>query len=139
MVWKYVGPRWQLFTRRQLDQATLVLQSLPEKYRREMDGSIRKQAASQPLYSISPDEAIRSDLILPALKQMNIVYQYNWAGPLFPLLRGGIAANFDQNDAEDHHIIEALFEVDRPLCQVGCVEPNYTITIASQGTGAVAP
>ena len=136
VVWEYVGPRCQQFTCRQLDQATLVLQSLPKKYRRELDGSIRKQAASQPLYSISPDEAIRSDLILPALKRMNIVYQYNWAGLLFPLLRGGIAANFDQNDAEDRHNIEALFKLDRLLCQLGCVEPNYTITIAGRGAGA---
>jgi SAM-dependent methyltransferase len=138
VVWEYVGPRFQQFTRRQLDQATLVLQSLPERYRRELDGSIRKQAVSQPLFSISPDEAIRSDLILPALKRMNIVYQYNWAGLLFPLLRGGMAANFDQNDAEDRHIIEALFELDRLLCRLGCVEPNYTITIAGRSAGAAA-
>jgi ubiquinone/menaquinone biosynthesis C-methylase UbiE len=134
VAWEYVGPRYQRFSRRQRAHANMVLHSLPTKYRRELDGSIRKRAKSQSLLLISPDEAVRSDRILPALKQMNILYQYNWAGLLFPLLRGGIAANFDQNDPDDRKVIDCLFQLDRLLCQSGQVEPSFTVTIAAKDT-----
>ena len=134
VAWEYVGPRYQRFSRRQRAYANQILRALPARYRRELDGSIRRRAKSQPLFSMSPDEAIRSDRILPALKRMNILYQYNWAGLLFPLLRGGIAVNFDQNDPGDRKVIDCLFQLDRLLCQSGQVEPDFTITIAA-GSG----
>jgi SAM-dependent methyltransferase len=136
VVWEYVGPRYQRFSRRQRAHANMVLRGLPLKYRRELNGKTRKRAKSQPLLFISPDEAIRSDLILPALQRMDILYQYNWAGLLFPLLRGGIAANFDQDDPQDYKVIECLFQLDRLLCQSGRVEPDFTITVAAR---AVVP
>jgi len=131
VAWEYVGPRYQRFSRRQRTHANMVLRALPVKYRRELDGSIRRRVKSQPLYAISPDEAIRSDLILPAFAKLNILYQYNWAGLLFPLLRGGIAVNFDQNDPQDRRIIDCLFQLDRLLCQSGQVEPNFTIVVSA--------
>jgi ubiquinone/menaquinone biosynthesis C-methylase UbiE len=134
VAWEYVGPRYQQFSRRQRVHANMVLRALPTKYRRELDGSIRDRVRSQSLLLISPDEAICSDRILPALQRMDILYQYNWAGLLFPLLRGGIAANFDQNDPEDRKIIDCLFQLDRLLCQSGRVEPNFTVTVATKET-----
>ena len=134
VAWEYVGPRYQRFSRRQRTHANIVLRALPIKYRRELDGSTRNRVKSQSLLLISPDEAIRSDRILPALERVNILYQYNWAGLLFPLLRGGIAVNFDQNDPEDRKIIDCLFQLDRLLCQSGRVEPDFTITIAAKDT-----
>jgi ubiquinone/menaquinone biosynthesis C-methylase UbiE len=132
VAWEYVGPRHQRFSRRQRAWVNMILRTLPAKYRRELDGSTRRRAKSQSLLLISPDEAIRSDRILPALGRVNILYQYNWAGLLFPLLRGGIAANFDQNDPEDREIIDCLFQLDRLLCQSGQVEPDFTITLATR-------
>lgn len=132
--WEYVGPRYQRFSRRQRAHANMVLRALPAKYRRELDGSIRQRVKSQSLLLISPDEATRSDRILPAFQKMKILYQYNWAGLLFPLLRGGIAVNFDQNDPEDRKVIDCLFQLDRLLCQSGQVEPDFTITIAVKST-----
>lgn len=132
VVWEYVGPRYQRFSRRQRAHANMVLRALPLEYRRELNGKTRKRVRSQSMLFISPDEAVRSDLILPALQRMNILYQYNWAGLLFPLLRGGIAANFDQDDPQDYRVVECLFQLDRLLCQSGRVEPNFTITIAAR-------
>lgn len=88
------------------------------------------------LFVVWEDEAIRSDLILPALRRMNILYQYNWAGLLFPLLSGGVAVNFNQDDPQDRQLINDLFHLDRLLCRLGCVEPNFTITIAAKAKGA---
>ena len=132
VVWEYVGPRRQRFHPRQRAYANMVFQALPSKYRRQPDGRVTNRVRSQPLLFISPDEAVRSERILPALKRMRILYQYNWAGLLFPLLRGGIAANFDEHDAEDRRIINCLFELDRLLCQSGRIAPNFTITIAAK-------
>jgi len=132
VVWEYVGPRYQQFSRRQRTHATMVLRALPPQYRRELNGKTCTRVASQSLFFISPDEAVHSDHILPSLKQMDIVYQYNWAGLLFPLLRGGIAVNFDENNPQDRKIIDCLFQLDRLLCQSGRIEPNFTITIATK-------
>lgn len=132
VAWEYVGPRHQRFSRRQRRHANMVLRALPPRYRRERDGRTRNQVKSQSLLFMSPDEAIRSDRILPALERMDILYQYNWAGLLFPLLRGDIAANFDQDDPEDRKVIDCLFQLDRLLCQSGQVEPSFTITIAAK-------
>jgi len=132
VAWEYVGPRRQRFSRRQRACADMVLRALPLKYRRELDGRIRRRVKSQSLLLISPDEAIRSDRILPAFEQLNVLYQYNWAGLLFPLLRGGIAANFDPDNVEDRKVIDCLFQLDRLLCQSGQVEANFTITVAAR-------
>jgi ubiquinone/menaquinone biosynthesis C-methylase UbiE len=131
VAWEYVGPRHQRFTPRQLRYANMVLRALPARYRRELDGRLRERVKSPSSLYLSPDEAIRSDWILPALEQMNIRFQYNWAGLLFPLLQG-IAANFDQDDPNDRKIIDCLFQLDRLLCQSGQVVPNFSITIAAK-------
>jgi ubiquinone/menaquinone biosynthesis C-methylase UbiE len=136
VAWEYVGPRRQRFSRRQRAHANVALRALPLKYRRELDGSIRRRVKSQSLLLISPDEAIRSDRILPALERLNVLYQYNWAGLLFPLLRGGVAVNFDPDDAEDRKVIDCLFQLDRLLCQSGQVEPNFTITVAARSAAS---
>ena len=101
-------------------------------------GAHATRPRAQSLLFMSPDEAIRSDRIPPALERMDILYQYNWAGLLFPLLRGDIAANFDQDDPEDRRVIDCLFQLDRLLCQSGQVEPNFTITIAAKSSDGPA-
>ena len=131
VMWDYVGPRYQRFTRRQRAWANRVLQILPPKYRHLPDGTMSHRVENQPLLLLSPDEAPRSDRILPAVRRMNVRYQYNWAGLLYPLLRGGRAVNFNQDDPEDRRIVECLFQLDRLLCQSGQIEPNFTITIAT--------
>ncbi len=128
----YIGPRRLQFTESQLAYAQLMLEALPARYRRELDGSIRQRVASVPLDAISPDEAIRSDQILPAMAcHMRVVWQENWAGLLYPLLEG-LGLNFDPDNCEDQALVTFLYNLDRVLCQAGKVEPNYTITLATK-------
>ncbi len=132
VLWDYVGPRYQQFSRRQCAQANAVLQALPPRYRRDLNGRLRTRVHRPSRLWISPNEAIRSDQILPAVNGVfKIVYQYNWAGLLFPLLRG-IAVNFDEQKPEDRRLLTLLFEWDRLLCRSGQVEPNFTITVATK-------
>jgi len=129
----YIGPRRIQQTKRQLFYAQMMLEALPERYRREANGQIRQRVKNVAAGALSPDEAVRSDKILPALRDnLRIGWQYNWAGLLFPLLEG-IAFNFDENEPSDRALIHYLFHLDKVLCRSGHVEPNFTITLASKG------
>jgi SAM-dependent methyltransferase len=126
----YIGPRRLQFTARQLFYAQTMLQLLPAPYRRGPDGKTRQRVQSAPPESLSPDEAICSDRILPALAQhLDVVWQCNYAGLLYPLLEG-IAFNLDGE--RDHDLLELLFNVDYALCQTGEIEPNFTLTLATK-------
>lgn len=128
----YVGPRQLQFTARQLFCAQQMLQLLPSWYRREPDGGLRQRIQSVPPDVLSPDEAICSDLVLPAITQhLHVLWQCNWAGLLCPLLQG-IAVNFDHRRRADDLLLKFLFDLDYALCQAGEVEPNFTITLATK-------
>jgi SAM-dependent methyltransferase len=127
----YIGPCRLQFSERQLHYAQRILQLLPTRYRRQLDGTVRQSIQRVSPEALSPDEAICSDQILPAIAQhMNIVQQYNWAGLLYPLLEG-LAFNFTVCD-EDRALLKLLFDLDYALCQAGEVEPNFTITLAAK-------
>jgi len=128
-IWDYVGPCQLQFTARQLHYARTLLALLPPKYRRQLDGQIRSTIECIPPHALSPDEAICSDQILPAMdRHLRVVYQHNWAGILYPLLEG-IAFNFSSS-REDQDLLRFLFDVDHALCRSGDVEPNFTMTLA---------
>jgi len=128
----YIGPRRIQQTKRQLFYAQMMLEALPERYRREANGQIRQRVKNVAPGALSPDEAVRSDQILSALRNnLHIVWQYNWAGLLFPLLEG-IAFNFDENEPSDRALIHYLFHLDKVLCRSGHIKPNFTITLASK-------
>jgi ubiquinone/menaquinone biosynthesis C-methylase UbiE len=127
----YVGPQKLQFTERQRLYAQSILQLLPRAYRREMDRTVRERVLHVPPDMLSPDEAICSDQILPAMaKSLNIVWQYNWGGLLYPLLEG-IAFNFTDS-SEDLSLLRFLFGLDYALCHSGEIEPNFTITLATK-------
>ena len=129
--WDYIGPCKLQFTESQLFYAQMMLQLLSLKYRRGLDGKARQHVQSVLPDTLSPDEAICSDQILPAIaRHMDVVWQYNWAGLLYPLLEG-IAFNFTTCD-EDQLLLKFLFNLDYALCQTGEVEPNFTITLATK-------
>jgi hypothetical protein len=92
---------------------------------------VKDGAHSVPPDQLSPDEAIHSDEILPAIAtHLNVVWQYNWGGLLYPLLEG-IAFNFTDSP-EDQTLLRFLFDLDYALCQAGEIEPNFTITLATK-------
>lgn len=126
----YIGPRRLQFTARQLFYAQNMLQLLPAAYRRDPDGETRQRVQSVPPGSLSPDEAICSDQILPALARcLDVVWQCNYGGLLYPLLEG-IAANLDAE--RDRDLLKFLFNLDYALCQTGEIEPNFTLTLATK-------
>ncbi|MGH7899307.1 MAG: class I SAM-dependent methyltransferase [Candidatus Binatia bacterium] len=128
----YIGPRFLQYSERQLAHAQPLLEALPEKYRLQIDGRVRHRITAVALDSISPDEAICSDLILGAVgRNLDVVWQYNWAGLLYPLLEG-IAFNFSEDKPEDRALTELFFNLDRVLCAAGAIEPNFTYSIATK-------
>jgi len=128
----YIGPCRLQFSQRQLFYAQLMLEALPEQYRRTRDGTIRRQVQSVPVDRISVDEAICSDEIMLAItRHMRVVWQQSWAGLLYPLLEG-LGANFDRDSGEDLLLVRFLYNLDRYLCRVGEVEPNFAMVLATK-------
>jgi ubiquinone/menaquinone biosynthesis C-methylase UbiE len=127
----YVGPQKLQFTERQRFYAQSILQLLPRTHRRELDHTVRERVLYVSPDILSADEAICSDQILPAMAEsLNIVWQYNWGGLLYPLLEG-IAFNFTSS-SEDLSLLRFLFGLDYALCDSEEIEPNFTITLATK-------
>lgn len=127
----YVGACKLQFTDCQLFYAQMMLRLLPVRCRRELNGEVREHIRRVSPDTLSPDEAICSDQILPAMaRHLDVVWQYNWGGLLYPLLEG-IAFNFT-TDSEDLSFLKFLFNLDYALCQAGEVEPAFTVTVASK-------
>lgn len=126
----YIGPRRLQRTPKQLHWANMIWGLLDKKFKKDIHGNIigTKQSPNPQIFS--PNEAIASDLILPALnKHFKIISQYNWAGLLYPLIEG-FAFNFSPKN--DQQIIQSLFALDKYLCKSGLVEPDFTITVAGK-------
>jgi SAM-dependent methyltransferase len=128
----YIGPCRLQHSERQLFYAQLLLDALPDRYRRQVDGTIRQQVRPVALDLISPDEAICSAQILPAIaRHMRVRWQHNWGGLLYPLLEG-LGSNFDKTSPQDQMIARFLFILDSVLCRTREVEPNFTYTLATK-------
>jgi ubiquinone/menaquinone biosynthesis C-methylase UbiE len=132
----YTGPPRLQHSRRQLAYAQLLLEALPASRRQDIHGAIRQVVESVEPRMLSPDEAIMSHKILPALREnLCVVWQYNWGGLLYPLLEG-ISFNFDENEPADRALIDYFFALDHVLCRSGQVEPDFTITLATKKPAA---
>ncbi len=127
----YVGECFQQFAPVQLDYANQFNLLLPYRYRRVANGAVRNDIYAMDIEGLSPDEAIHSDRILPAMQRhLDIRRQYNWAGLLMPLLQG-VGFNYSTHP-DDIALLRFLFNVDRSLVTSGAIGPNFTITLATK-------
>ncbi len=131
----YVGPPRLQYSEEQLYWAHHLLATLPKRYRRELSGAIRTEIHSMSLDDISPDEAPCSDQILAAIdRHLDVVYQYNFAGLLYPLLEG-LGGNF-ADTPEDRDLVRFFFDLDKLLDESKQIPPNYTMTVARKRQGS---
>ena len=79
----YIGPCKLQWSDDQLHYARQLLKLLPTHYRRGLNSEVRNHIDRVPPENFSPDEAICSDQILPAIdSHLNVIYQYNWGAAI---------------------------------------------------------
>jgi SAM-dependent methyltransferase len=133
---EYVGPKRFQSNPRVVQIINDVIHLLPEKYRRSvyLNGEPRNTYANTPLAwfdETDPSEAIRSDEILPCLKQhFDVVDEKPYGGALLHMLLSGTAGNFDPTSDEDAALIRLLAFFEEELEKAGAIGTDFATVVA---------
>jgi SAM-dependent methyltransferase len=130
---EFVGPDRFQWTDRQVEEMTAWLRSLPERYRRTMDGLVKEAAGRATLAEMlahDPTEAARSSMIEPLLAaRFEIVRRRALGGTLTMMALAGIAHNFDPSIPEDVAHLRRLLDCEAALMASGEIGSDFvTIT-----------
>lgn len=133
---EYVGPIRFQPSPRVVALINDLLRLLPERYRRSiyLNNDPRESYANTPLEwfeQTDPSEAVRSDAILPCLKQhFEVIDEKPYGGALLHMLLSGTAGNFDPSVDEDAALIRLLTFFDEQLELAGVISTDFTSVVA---------
>ncbi len=118
----YIGPPFLQRSQRQRSATRRIWRHLPPRLRTDAGGKVWDDILIPPIESLPPHEAVRSDAILPSLREnFDIIDEHQFAGLLFPLFNG-----FAQNyTADDLVFVKSMWEVDEWMIAEGAIEPNF--------------
>lgn len=130
---EFVGPDRFQWPDRQIEEMTAWLRSLPERYRRTIDGLVKEAAGRATVAEMlahDPTEAPRSSMIEPLLAaRFEIVRRRALGGTLTMMALGGIAHNFDPDIPEDVAHLRRLLDREAALMASGEIGSDFvTIT-----------
>jgi hypothetical protein len=113
------------------------LRALPEKYRRlSRTGGLATEAVrTDPgeLARQDPSEAVRSDEILPVVRQtMRVLDEIPYGGSILNPLLYEIAANFEDGNEADEAILRQLCAAEKVLIRAGAIPSDYVIVAATK-------
>lgn len=133
---EYIGPpRWQ-FAPHVVALINKLIGQLPPRYRRSvyLDGAPRDVYVNTPLEwfdANDPSEAVRSDEILPCLKQHFEIVDYKpYGGALLHMLLSGTAGNFDPYVEADAALIRLLATFEEEMEQAGVLGSDFASAVA---------
>ncbi len=134
---EYVGPRRFDFDARRQALLDDALRSLPEKYRRLQGrkGLATRGHRTDPveLAIRDPSEAVRSDEILPVLREsMDVQEEIPYGGGLLAPLLFELILNFEAGNAADDEILRTLCERERSLMASGDLPSDYVVVAAKK-------
>ncbi len=119
----YVGEPFLQRGPKQRDVAERVWKNLPDRLRLGANGEVFSDLHVPPKEMLSPNEAIRSLAILPAIREnFDVIDEHIYGGLVFAVLNG-----FSQNytSEEDETLMRVLWEMDDVLTRSGGIEPNF--------------
>ncbi|MDH3299821.1 MAG: class I SAM-dependent methyltransferase [Acidimicrobiia bacterium] len=118
----YIGTPFLQRSERQRAATRRIWRHLPARLRTGANGEVWDDILIPPIENLPPHEAVRSDAILPALREnFDIIDEHQFAGLLFPLFNG-----FAQNYTEaDMTFVRSMWEVDEWMIAEGAIEPNF--------------
>ena len=132
---EYVGPRFVHSPRSVRRAARKWLRRLPPHLTRDKSGAPLRALHFKDKWEVqkySPFESIRSDRVLPALREHFTIHEYHelGGGILMPLLEH-IIHNFDPENSGDNAWLEAIFDDDRELTFRGAIPNSFVLLRAT--------
>lgn len=133
---EYVGPARFQSSPKAVALINKLIQVLPPRYRTSVyhNGQPRETYANIPpdvLAAHDPSEAIRSDEILPVLRQHFEVVDYRpYGGALLHMLLSGTAGNFDPHAEADAALIRLLAAFEEEMEQAGVIGTDFAVVAA---------
>ncbi len=137
---EYVGPRRFEYDEKRRSILNEFLRALPEKYRRlPYTGGVAMEGHrtdSKILARQDPSEAVRSDEIMPIVRQrMRVVEEIPYGGSLLNPLLWEVITNFEDDNEADEAILKQLCAAERVLIQTGTIPSDYMIVAARARDG----
>jgi len=135
---EYIGPSRFQFSAYQVNQINYLHSLLPECYRwRRSDPSALKVAVDFPSVEFlklhDPSEAVRSDEIVPLLKNLfRVVEDRPFGGTLLHFLLQDIAGNFDFSSFHDRLLMNLLIHLERSLLEVEALDSDFTYMVLAK-------
>ncbi len=131
---EFVGPNQFQWTDLQLQEANALLRSIPEKYRISMSTGNVVDTIGRPtieqMNAVDPTEAIRSEDILPGIREhFDVVSQHDFGGTLLQLVLNDIAGNFTYS-ADCRRELDRLFEVEKEVLATTELTADFTLLVA---------
>ncbi len=131
---EFVGADRFQWPDRQIEEMTAWLRSLPERYRRTMDGLVKDaagRASVADMLAHDPTEAPRSSMIEPLLAaRFEIIRRRPLGGTLTMMALGGIAHNFDPEIPEDVAHLRRLLDREAALIASGEIGSDFVTVTA---------
>lgn len=114
---EYVGPNRFQWTEEQLINANKCLNKIPAVYRKRWMSNKIKSKIYRPgylrMYLSDPSEAVKSDMILPEIRnRFTVIEEKLYGGNLLHLIFKDISHNFIEDDYEKDRILNHLFEIE---------------------------
>lgn len=135
---EYVGPNRLQLTGEQLALVNEILSCLPDKYKRMPDGNIKNtedRVKVEDLIRVDPSEAVRSEDIMPLLKEkLKIVHLADTGGTILMPFLNRIASNFERDEDGDA-ILRLVILLERKLIEHGILPSDYNFCLATKKNG----
>ncbi|PRF79645.1 hypothetical protein C6Q12_03860 [Burkholderia multivorans] len=137
LVVDFVGATQHQWTNQQLAIAQSLLQALPKRYRvvgeaQHVKSWIRRPTVRE-VVSADPSEAIRSEAILPALReQFNELELKSLGGTILNHILDGIAGNFNEEREEDRRLIRILQDMEQWFEESEYLSPDFIFGVYSK-------
>lgn len=141
LVNEYTGPRRFQFGERQMEVIQGVLRRLPERLRISATTGgpyVRKEVPNAgELIATDPSEAVRSDRVVPLLRQrFEVLADAGCGGSVLHLLLYDLVHNFDPADRRESRILALLCLLEETLIAHGELADDYRVLVARLPAGA---
>ncbi len=136
LVEEFVGPRRFQWTEAQLSMTRKLLGLMPLNLRIYSNGvEKREEGRSTPeaVIQVCPSEAIRSDEIVPLMRQyFDVVAERPLGGTIAHLLYSGIIQNFPDDDETTDRIIDSVDGIEAALIESGALPSDFILMIGQR-------
>lgn len=133
MLNEYIGPNFLQLTPKEVEFGTLLLQLLPRRYVRTLDGGLRRRLVvptAEEVIAHDPSEAVRSAEIVDVLRNsLELIERRDYGGNFLQMGLHEIVGNFCTDDPRDEEWLRFLFNAEDRLLSENGVASSYAVLL----------